>query len=409
MSASNDNKLNLNTKIYDMNTIGKNKIAKSKIAIEIRDFFTLTGAVRIVISNIIFLLKNEYVVHVYTVKVSNLVLELIKEGTLDYYSNFKITKISYIPFFSGNFKRYIYSFLINIFFKINKYDLIIGHGNSLNQDIFFVHNNVAMAAERIPHSKPNKIISFQRKILLNNSFKVLVSNSNMVKEDISSRYEIPMSKIYNLYPGYNDKVFYYDKSVRESVRARFGFKKTDFILGFITSGNLEKRGIDIFIEILKYFNDDPKIKGLIVGNPKEMKKFSIFENDLRDKVTISPLRHDIYKCYNAIDLLVHSAYFEEFGLVVLESLACGTPVVTSEYVGASEVINDTELRDLLVTKGVKASLFISNIERILKFKEIDKENIDNMRAKCANLAKGYTSEYHNKKLLKIIKENSKPV
>ena len=46
--------------------------------------------------------------------------------------------------------------------------------------------------------------------------------------------------------------------------------------------------------------------------------------------------------YSAANLCVVPSYYESFGLVVLESLACGTPVVATRVGGAESVIRHGE-------------------------------------------------------------------
>lgn len=45
--------------------------------------------------------------------------------------------------------------------------------------------------------------------------------------------------------------------------------------------------------------------------------------------------------YSEAAATVHPAHFESFGNVVLESLACGTPVVTTNQCGASEIVTES--------------------------------------------------------------------
>ncbi|GAG93309.1 unnamed protein product, partial [marine sediment metagenome] len=49
---------------------------------------------------------------------------------------------------------------------------------------------------------------------------------------------------------------------------------------------------------------------------------------------------DMAELYASVDITVLPSYYEPFGLVVPESLACGTPVIISEHVGAKDLIND---------------------------------------------------------------------
>lgn len=45
--------------------------------------------------------------------------------------------------------------------------------------------------------------------------------------------------------------------------------------------------------------------------------------------------------YTGAVATVHPARFEAFGNIILESLACGTPVVVSEHCGAAEIVDDS--------------------------------------------------------------------
>jgi glycosyltransferase involved in cell wall biosynthesis len=44
--------------------------------------------------------------------------------------------------------------------------------------------------------------------------------------------------------------------------------------------------------------------------------------------------------YAAVDFTILPSFYEPFGLVVPESLACGTPVIVSPYVGAKDLLCD---------------------------------------------------------------------
>ncbi|MEJ6582599.1 MAG: glycosyltransferase family 4 protein [Crocinitomicaceae bacterium] len=66
----------------------------------------------------------------------------------------------------------------------------------------------------------------------------------------------------------------------------------------------------------------------------------ISEHKLEDRVSIHPFRENTTSFYNAIDWLVMATKAETFGMVTIESLACGTPVLGSNAGGTPEILNN---------------------------------------------------------------------
>ena len=69
------------------------------------------------------------------------------------------------------------------------------------------------------------------------------------------------------------------------------------------------------------------------------------ELNIEDKVTFagSVKQERLPYYYSAADVCVISSYYESFGLVALESLACGTPVVATNTGAVKHIIRHAEM------------------------------------------------------------------
>jgi D-inositol-3-phosphate glycosyltransferase len=98
------------------------------------------------------------------------------------------------------------------------------------------------------------------------------------------------------------------------------------------------KGIENLIRALPYLRHIPKIRLAIVGggedSRRDVQQLQKLARDLEvlDSVAfLGLIRHERLPCiYNASDVCVVPSYYESSGLVALESLACGTPVVATD-------------------------------------------------------------------------------
>ena len=74
------------------------------------------------------------------------------------------------------------------------------------------------------------------------------------------------------------------------------------------------------------------------------------EFGLADRVVFAGDRPDVYDWFDAMDVAVHASWGEAFGLVLVEAMALGTPVVATSAGGPSEIVVDGE-SGLLVPPG----------------------------------------------------------
>jgi len=126
-------------------------------------------------------------------------------------------------------------------------------------------------------------------------------------------------------------------SDRESVRARLGFKDR----ALLSVGHLiERKGHHLIISAL------PRLRGFkltIVGEGPERAKLAALAEKLgvSDRVHLAgEVPHDeLFRYYGAADALVLASSREGWPNVLLEAMACGTPVVATPIWGNPEIVS----------------------------------------------------------------------
>jgi len=139
---------------------------------------------------------------------------------------------------------------------------------------------------------------------------------------------------------------------RGTLRSKFGVRGPVWLT---VSHLVELKGIHIVIEALAQV---PDVTLLIAGKgPQERELRQLVERlDLSSRVRfLGPIPHaDLCDYYNAADVMVLASSREGMPNVVLESLACGTPVLATPVGGIPELITAPEAGRLLGERSPEA-------------------------------------------------------
>lgn len=105
-------------------------------------------------------------------------------------------------------------------------------------------------------------------------------------------------------------------------------------------GNLIKRkNVDSLLEAKKIAHSDYYL--VVVGDGPLYKKLTKkVEDDNIHDVIFTGARDDVENIIPSCDVLILPSFSESFGLVLIEALACGKPVIGSDVGGITEIIND---------------------------------------------------------------------
>jgi UDP-glucose:(heptosyl)LPS alpha-1,3-glucosyltransferase len=124
---------------------------------------------------------------------------------------------------------------------------------------------------------------------------------------------------------------------RSEARQSFGFAETDFVL-LLIGNDWKNKGLDQILQTMVLLREIP-FRLLVVGsdNPRLYRNF-LNESGLRERVRFQAIQPDVLAFYAAADAYVSPSREDSFGLPIVESMACGLPVIASARAGASEVI-----------------------------------------------------------------------
>lgn len=238
---------------------------------------------------------------------------------------------------------------------VRSFDFVVGHGHSLRQHVFHLHNCLRLAHEKIHGQGPpedDAVLRLQERMLREGEFKLCIANSRLMRDELAGRYGISQGKIHVVYPGSDLSRFSAAGRglYRDSVRRELDLDAATVTIGLITSGDFRKRGVDIAIDA---FSDLPaaireRALLLITGKSSLLETYRQLaaRRGLSHRVRFLPPTPQVERYYHALDLYIHPARFEEFGLSVQEAMACGLPVIASRQVGATELL-PTPARDSL--------------------------------------------------------------
>lgn len=157
--------------------------------------------------------------------------------------------------------------------------------------------------------------------------KVIVAHSQLMHDELRELYGIDDAKIEVLYPPVDGTRFApVDATRRAELRRKFGFADDEIVLLFPSSSH-ERKGLPLIEAALR--DTTLPVVLAVAGRPPARSS---------ERVRYIGYVREIEDGYRAADFTILASKYEPFGLVGVESVMCGTPVIFPSSIGCCDAI-----------------------------------------------------------------------
>ena len=235
-----------------------------------------------------------------------------------------------------------------------KFDIVQSHERIAGCDIFRAGDGV----HRVWLAQRARIVSPVQKLLADLSpyhryvmaaeeemfrspaLKKIICNSLMVKNDIMRCFQVPEEKFAVIYNAIDAQRFQpATPAERQQSRASLRLPAEAKVFIYVGSG-FERKGLRASISALAA----TEAHLLVVGQDKQQARYLSHARALgcEKRVHFVGVQHNVIPYYHAADALILPTLYDPFPNVILEAMACGLPVITSDTCGGAEFIVNGE-------------------------------------------------------------------
>lgn len=311
-------------------------------------------------------------------------------------SNSLFKAISYL-------KHYIMVFLRLL---SNNYDFIYVHYASLNappillakllkKSITIVTN--IHGSDVVPGSKLQQKLTKLTKMIVIKSDLTIVP-SEYYKGIIADKFDVSRNRLKVSPSGGINRDVFYPQHQEKNV--------TSPVIGYVGRIDEGKGWYELLHAFSKFSQKSTyeQSKLIMVGHGKDSDRRDelIKKLSLQDKVITKPLlsQKELLSIYNEIDVFVFPSHRESLGLVGLEAMACGTPVIGSDIGGIKSYLKHG-YNGLLTETGSSESIY----EQLVNYFNLEQSEVELMRSNALKTAESYEQNVVNKNLISIFNNN----
>ena len=272
-------------------------------------------------------------------------------------SSIKIHKLN--PFYIGrtwrdfSFANHVYQYL-----QKNQFDIVQSNERIIGSQIFRAGDGLHISWLNIcQYFFKKKLTSFslyhnyqlinEKKLLNSKQLKTVICIAKLGREEVCKYYPECKAELPIFYIGVDLNKF----TPRLNDRSRIKIAKTianeknnwsaeKLTLIFVGSG-FRRKGLNYAIAAIANTKD---IQLIIIGADKNQNRFKKMAENLKvdHRIYFAGGQKNVIDFYHSADALILPTIYDPFGIVVLEALACGLPVITTTNCGAKDLIIENQ-------------------------------------------------------------------
>jgi UDP-glucose:(heptosyl)LPS alpha-1,3-glucosyltransferase len=303
--------------------------------------------------------------------------------------------------------------------KGQQHDVSIGFDKTWGQDVLYPQGGLHRAsADYNLRKQANKVLRglahvikrldlahwsysrLEKKQYLGETRPLVVVNSELVRHHFQHYLGHSSTELRVVRSAIDPVRFHESDRFKRRIEARQNWEiAPDETVALIAAMNYRLKGLGPLLHAVHKIPQEHRFRLLVVGNQKVSSFRRLAERlKITDRVCFAGHCADMRNAYFAADFLVHPTFYDPCSLVVLEALACGLPVITTQANGAHELLHPPQ-EGYVVADPHDHDQLAWCITQLLD---------PSRRAACARAARQaslqWTFEHHYQKLLEVISE-----
>ena len=226
--------------------------------------------------------------------------------------------------------------------KLGQYDMVLGFNKMPGLHAYYAADTCFQAKAREKHgwwyrltARYRHWVAYEKAVFTSQSHVLLISEAEKAK--FMQFYGTKESQFHWLPPGIaRDRIAPENATlIRRDLRKEFKIKENDFLMLLVGSG-FKTKGLDRILHGIAALPKEIQDRtSLFVIGKDHSALFQRLADQLKigDRVNFLGGRDDVPRFLLAADALLHPAYNENTGTVLLEALASGLPVLTTDNCG----------------------------------------------------------------------------